>query len=612
MNFLYPAFLVGALAVAVPIVLHFLRRDVAPEVPFSAVRLLHRSPVARSRRRRLRDLLLLAARVIALLLLAAAFARPYIIGAASTSTVRIVAIDRSFSMDAPGRFQRALDLARRSIDDAAVGERVAVVAFDDHAEAIAAAGPAGAARASLAGLTPGSGATKYAEVFAKAAEIAAGDEGRLVVVTDLQRTGWEMDQHGVLPANLTFEVADVGPPPSNAAVTNVRVLDDRIVATVLNTASQARTGQLRVEHENRNVATAAYAVPAGSSVDVPIVYKSPATGSVGVALDDTDGFIADNKRFAVLDRSPSRVALLVTSGDSGSGFFVSRALAAAAATGPDPIAVRAVTAPSLPELRASEYSAVVLLSGRGFERRTWESLAAYVQSGGGLVIAGSPEVDPLVLSSIFKWTPRVAGPVDVAGAATFSPTDLRHPIFRPFGPLAANLGQVHFSKAWSVAGDNWDVLARFTDGRAALVECREGQGRIVLFASDLDRRWNDFPLNPAFVPFAVETVRYASGTRDRGRDYIVGSAPAGAAEQAGVYRATADNRAVAVNVDPRESTTAVVDARAFAGMVERVTTNHSAAGEAKGVHVEARQRFWQYGLLLMLAALVAESFVGRA
>ena len=291
---------------------------------------------------------------------------------------------------------------------------------------------------------------------------------------------------------------------------------------------------------------------------------------------------------------------------------MSRALAAASATGPDPIAVRAVAGPSLPELRASEYSAVVLLSGRGFERRTWESLAGYVQSGGGLMIAGSPDVDSLVLSSIFKWTPRVVGPVDVAPTATFSPTDLRHPIFRPFGPLAANLGQVHFSNAWNVPGDGWDVLARFTDGRAALVERREGQGRVVLFASDLDRRWNDFPLNPAFVPFAVETVRYASGTRDRGRDYIVGSAPPGAGAQAGVYRAAADDRVIAVNVDPRESTTAVVNAREFAGMVERVTTNQSGAEEARAVHVEARQRFWQYGLLLMLAALVAESFVGRA
>jgi hypothetical protein len=31
----------------------------------------------------------------------------------------------------------------------------------------------------------------------------------------------------------------------------------------------------------------------------------------------------------------------------------------------------------------------------------------------------------------------------------------------------------------------------------------------------------------------------------------------------------------------------------------------------RAMQVEARQGFWQYGLLLMLAALVAESFVGR-
>ena len=66
MSFLYPAFLLGALAIAVPIVLHLLRRDVAPEVPFTAVHLLRKSPIERSRRRRLRDLLLLAARIAAL------------------------------------------------------------------------------------------------------------------------------------------------------------------------------------------------------------------------------------------------------------------------------------------------------------------------------------------------------------------------------------------------------------------------------------------------------------------------------------------------------------------------------------------------------------------
>src|SRR5690242_9673987 len=127
MNFLYPAFLIGGLAIAVPIVLHFLRRDVAPPVPFTAVRLLRKSPVARSRRRQLRDLLLLIARVAALLLLAAAFARPYIIGAARGATLRIVAIDRSYSMNAPGHFTHALAVARAAVAETPRSDRVAVI-----------------------------------------------------------------------------------------------------------------------------------------------------------------------------------------------------------------------------------------------------------------------------------------------------------------------------------------------------------------------------------------------------------------------------------------------------------------------------------------------------
>ena len=163
MNFLYPAFLLGAIAVAVPIVLHLLRRDVAPDVPFTAVRLLRKSPVERSRRRRIRDLLLLAARVTALLLLAAAFARPYSSRAeGAASALRIIAVDRSFSMGAPGRFTRALDMARGAIDEAGFTERVAVIAFDERAEVIALPGGAADARAALKGLATGNGATRFA------------------------------------------------------------------------------------------------------------------------------------------------------------------------------------------------------------------------------------------------------------------------------------------------------------------------------------------------------------------------------------------------------------------------------------------------------------------
>ena len=611
MNFLYPAFLLGGLAIAVPIVLHFLRRDIAPQVPFSAVRLLRRAPVARSRRRRLRDLLLLAARVVALLLLAAAFARPYVAGAARGATVRMVAIDRSFSMNAPDRFAHALDLARRAVDEAGAGERIAILAFDDHAETIAAPGPAGAAKTALAGISPGFGATRYSQVFTKAAEIAANDDARLIVITDLQRSGWEGEDRSVLPAGIDLDVRDAGAVPANLSVDSVSPRPDRIVATVRNSGPRTRTGEIRVEYEGHTAASTGYTVAADSTVDVPIPYRVPSNGSLVVSIDDEGGLPADNSRFVVLD-PVAPVVLLVTSGGSDSGYYVARALGALGGPDSERIAVRQVTAQSLSPESLSESAAVVLLSTRGLDRRVRESLAAYVRAGGGLLLAGSAEMESAVVAATFNWPAATSGSIEMPASVALSPTDLRHPIFRPFGSLAANLGQVRFARAWRIADSGWDVAARFTDGNAAVVERREGQGRVVLFASDLDRQWNDFPLHPAFVPFTVEAVRYVAGSRDRTRNYVVGAAPAGAAARPGIYQVGADHHRVAVNVDARESATAVISPEEFGKMIERVTTNRTTAVEARAAHIESRQNYWQYGLLLMLMALVAESFVGRA
>ena len=83
LSFLSPAFLVGALAAALPVVLHLLGRRPQRRVLVPAVRLLKGAPAQETRRRRLRELALLALRVTAVLLLALAFARPYVARPAS-------------------------------------------------------------------------------------------------------------------------------------------------------------------------------------------------------------------------------------------------------------------------------------------------------------------------------------------------------------------------------------------------------------------------------------------------------------------------------------------------------------------------------------------------
>jgi hypothetical protein len=605
-SFLYPAFLAGAVAVAIPIVLHFLRRDIAPEVPFSAVRLLRRSPVERSRRRRLRDLLLLAARVAALILLALAFARPYLAGAAVSSSLRIVAIDRSLSMTAPGTFARAVSIASQAMADAAAGERVALIAFDDRADVLSEPGAPAAARAAVAAVKPGDGATHYGAMLGKAAEIAGRDAARLVIVTDLQRAGWEGSVHAVLPANVSVDVRDVGAADANISVADVRVNPDRVIAGIRNAGKAPWTGTVRVERDGRVVATASAVVPTASTSDVAIAYRGPANGSLAVAIDDPAGFAGDNRRFAVLDPPARSSVLIVNAGGAESGYYVRRALGAAL----ENVDVRVLAASKLTaeDLRAQD--ALVLLSTRGMDRRAREGMAAFVRAGGGLFVAGSAEVEPIVLSTAFGWKPALGATERAIDSVALSATDVRHPILRPFGALAANLGQVRFDRAWRVGEGGWQTVARFTDGSAALLERREGRGRVALFASDLDRRWNDFPLNTAFVPFVAETVRYVMAPHDTGRDYLVGATPAGAPSEAGVYR-SADNRLVAVNVDPRESAIEAMTPAEFSSMIDLVQPADGGVRDARARQIEARQSYWQYGLLLMLAALVAESFVGR-
>src|SRR5881296_1024486 len=76
-SLLYPLALLGALAIAAPLWLHLRRKTETNLLKFSTLRFLDDQPEPRRSPLRLRDLLLLALRVLALLLLVAAFAWPY-------------------------------------------------------------------------------------------------------------------------------------------------------------------------------------------------------------------------------------------------------------------------------------------------------------------------------------------------------------------------------------------------------------------------------------------------------------------------------------------------------------------------------------------------------
>jgi hypothetical protein len=622
MAFLSPLFLAGALAAAVPILVHLLRREPEARVKFAAVQMLQHAPVEQADRRRLRQLVLLALRVAALLLLSLAFARPYFTsGAAATATgVTMIALDTSVSLSAPGRFARAQQLAREAIDRAPSGHLVGVVAFADAAQVVAApSGDRALAVSAVDRAQPGFGATRYRAALSTAAAAIGARGGSIVVVTDLQASGWDSGDRVELPAAIHVAVADAGEPPANLAVIAARRAADRLVATVRNAGGEARDISLHVMVDGAPAGEASGSVGAGQTTDITL--PAARGNAAQIAVEDPDGIQADNVRYLVL-AAPARPSVLVVTNAgelARDAFYVQQALAA---EGPDgasfePVGASGAELSGWDAAALERHAAVILLSTRGIDQRGRELLAAYVTHGGGVLLAVGVDVDPDVASGSLGGAVQIvaqppgAGPA--SGGRTLAPADVRHPVFRAFGADAATLGLVKFPRIVALRGTACQSLARFSTGEAALVECPQGDGRVLVLASDLDSRWNDFPLHATFVPFLHEAMGYLAAGRGRTSSYVVGSVPAGVPDVPGFGTLPAGRdgagRLVAVNVDARESDPARLTPDEFQAAV---TPLQEAAAQDERLEVrtqEERQNLWRYAILLMAAALAAESLV---
>ena len=135
MGLLAPIFLLGVIAIALPIWLHRLQTQSSERRAFSSAMLLETARQQVHVRKKLKYLLLLAARIALLALLVLAFTKPFVIvpsdsAIATDSGTRLVVIDTSVSMGRAGVFSQAQTEARRAIDDAPGDALLQIVGAD--------------------------------------------------------------------------------------------------------------------------------------------------------------------------------------------------------------------------------------------------------------------------------------------------------------------------------------------------------------------------------------------------------------------------------------------------------------------------------------------------
>src|SRR5262245_41178933 len=220
MSLLNPFFLFGSLALAIPVLIHLVRREKSEIVPFSSLMSLLRVPKRAIRQQKIKNLLLMALRLLLLALLVGAFARPYITQATSPtvngpgSRAVVLMLDNSYSMRYGDTFSKLKSEASKRIDALAAGDRMALISFNDSATLMTSpTGDKVALKAALSTLEPSYGGTRYYEAFGmadRAFSQMALPQKSLILVSDFQRSGWNRSgRESVIGNEVKTETVDL-------------------------------------------------------------------------------------------------------------------------------------------------------------------------------------------------------------------------------------------------------------------------------------------------------------------------------------------------------------------------------------------------------------------
>jgi hypothetical protein len=545
-SFLTPLFALGMAAVAIPILVHLVHKERKDTTLFPSLMFLRRTPYQHSRRQRIRHWFLFLLRAMAFLIAVAAFARPVFSRATAAAPSLgggrevVVLLDQSFSMRYGDRWAKALEAARRAVDGLGVSDRATVVLFNDQARAAnEASGDHAQLRAAIDSARPTDGSTRYAPALGLARRITAGSRlprREVVVVSDFQRSGWDLTEESRFPTGVDVTAVDVaGGEVKDRAVRSVELRREasggaeRIAVSVrvANVGPAARGVEARLDVAGRLVQTARLdlATDAGGLVTFDPVPIPAAPQRASVRLTG-DGLAEDDVFHFVLERTPS-VRVLVIEGPQATDerrLYLQRALEIGDRPAFD-IAVRRST-----QLVPNDFAGrqVVVLTDVGFPPGDGgRRLDAFVRGGGGLLVALGEASNAGAWQAGASLLPSLpAAVIDRMGekGAVLGFLDHSHPALALFGASrSGDLSAARFFRYRPIAADS-GVLARFDDGAVALAEHRAGTGRVLVWASTFDAVWNDLPRQPVFLPFVQQLVQYAAAYREHRSVYSVGDA----------------------------------------------------------------------------------------
>jgi len=549
MSFLNPYLLFGSLALAIPVLIHLVRREKSEIIPFSSLMFLLKVPKRSIRQQKIKNLLLMALRLLILALLVGAFARPYMTQpakpAANSNSNRgtVLLLDTSYSMRYGNNFDRLKAEARKRIDAMRSGDRLAIVAFNENASLLSRpTSDKNALKAAVDTLEPSFEGTRFYEAFALADRVLAefgGDQKQLVIISDFQRNGWNRSsRESVIDTDVKMETVNLGVKDwTNVGIDSVlldqtsftRTYTGRLVARVHNynkdkpieVPVSVSLNDKEVGRKTVTVSANSTAVAEFTGFDLPLGFLK---GRVRVEADDP--LKIDNDFLFVIERREKLKVLVVDAGKPKQSLYLRQAYTSTAEL---PFEVTMTTASAVTPEDIGKHEVVIINDVPRLPDKVPDKMDELRKTGQGQLIILGENADVGWWNGYAKLpvkpTQRIFVPKDRGRPSVALTTyDQNHIIFKPFKTSTrVALNTVQFFAYMNVeAKPGAAVLAKYEDGTPVIVESSKDDHGLIVFNSTVDSRWNDLPLKPSFLPLFHEIVRYLSRYNESRGWYALG------------------------------------------------------------------------------------------
>jgi hypothetical protein len=552
--------LFGLAALALPVLVHLLRRRRHDAIAWGAMQFLP-TGVATRHRRFWDELPLMALRLGLIAVLVLALAGPYssraIFAPLSERPARdlVIVLDGSYRMDRRdehGRtpWQEACRRATEHIAQLGRSERAALVVArrPPLAWQESLTSDCGLLQARVNALPPPRGNAGLPLALAEAWRLLQPSEAErqeIVLLTDRQHCGWaddatrrqweavsrqlrgEADKRRAMPRLQAIDVAkDLGPSRPNFALGPLAMARGLVpvgqgvkFTSVLHRGGPAAgVRRIRVTVDGEP----AQDVPLPEKLDAPQVpltftqrFDRPGQRVVTLTLEVDDALPVDNQQHAIVEAVAELPVLLVdgerTPSAESSTFYLDKALAGAGKQSvvvPRIVPFAELTAAHL--LGASRPRVVILADVPELPGAAQEALDTYLKEGGGVLVALGPRAGQQ------RWMPaklaRVAG--ESGAPARPDLASFQHPALELFRKApGGGLGEVAFPR-WHKLSTDGAVGARLTSGDPLLVEKAYGKGRVMVCSVPLDRSWESpLPSTWEFPVLVHELIYYLAGAR---------------------------------------------------------------------------------------------------